>query len=251
MPHCHWTVTIDPEAEPVVEQELSQRVRASLLARLETRVPAGRDEGGRADYSGEFDPDFQFEVLGHGALLRALTEIVLQSHLLVRAMLLSVDDRHGEEAARELAVQQWVGANWIGSERLRATLAAPDGIDGLRRVLPLHPTFPPDYAPLKVEPIDGARLRLSLPAECPALAEGDRASWFAVLEEGDVRPLEALLHGFDPRATVTVAGPLAWDVAVDADGPPATEPDIVALSRVGTCAGFEFSRRRPLESSAS
>ena len=207
-PHCHWTVTIDPEAEPVVEQELSRRVGRSLLAKLETRVPAGRDEGGRDDYSGAFDPDFQFEVLGHGALLRALTEVVLQSHLLVRAMLLSVVDRHDEAAARELAVEQWIGANWIGSERLRAMLGAPVGIDGLRRVLPLHPAFPPDYAPLRIEPVDDARLRLSLPAECAALSEGDGASWFALLEEGEVRPLEALLHGVDPRATVTPAGAL-------------------------------------------
>ena len=248
-PHCHWTVVVDPDAEPVVEAELTRRVRTSRLAVLETHVPPGRDEGGRPDYSGELDPEFQLEVLGHGALLRALDELVLQSHLLVRSMLLAVEDRQGATAARDLAVDQWVGANWLASERLRTFLGdgAGDAAATLGRVLALHPAFPPEYAPLTVDVLDPRRVRLTLDPGAPALAEGDSASLAALLAAGELRPLAALVHGVERGAVVEPAGTLAWDAVLDPAAPPAAEPDAVAITRVGQCAGFTFERRRPLE----
>ncbi len=245
-PHCYWTVTIDPDVEPVVEAELTGRVRRSRLATLETVVAPGREAGGLLDYSGAFDPEFQLEVLGDGALLRALTELALQSHLLVRAMLLAVSDGHGEDAARDLAVDMCVGANWIASERLRDLLGASAGADAISRVVPLHPAFPPDYAPVRVEPVGDDRVHLSLDPQSPAFREGDGASWFALLAAGDARPLEALVQGIDARATVESVAPLTWDVVVRADSSVAEEPDAVAITRVGKCAGFEFVRRRPV-----
>ncbi len=247
-PHCHWTVTIDPSVEPVVESELAQRVRQSRLADVVTVLPhSSGEEGGWADYAGAFDPEFQLEALGHGALVSALTELVLQSHLLVRAMSLAIADRHGVEASNDHAVDMWVGANWVGSERLRAVLDLPDGLDGIVRALQVHPAFPPDYAPVHVEVADEHHARISLPPDCPALTEGDHASWFALLGSGETRPLDALVKGIDRRARAEPAGPLAWDVVVEPAAAPVEDPDAVALTRVGQCADFAFVRRRPLE----
>ena len=188
-------------------------------------------------------------MLGHGALLRALDELVLQSHLLVRSMLLAVEDRQGATAARDLAVDQWVGANWLASERLRTFLGdgAGDAATTLGRVLALHPAFPPEYAPLTVDVLDPRRVRLTLDPGAPALAEGDSASFAALLAAGELRPLAALVHGVERGAVVEPSGTLAWDAVLDPAAPPAAEPDAVAITRVGQCAGFTFERRRPLE----
>ncbi len=252
VPHCHWTVTIDPTVEPVVESELTQRVGRSRLAQVATTQPleAGTspgERGGWPDYAGTFDPDFQLEALGHRALVQVLTELAIQSHLLVRSMSLAIADAHGVDAANDLAVDQWIGANWVGSERVRAVLGLPDGIEGIVRTLPIHPAFPRDYAPLQIDIADEGRARVSLPVDCPALAEGDHASWFALLAAGDVRPLDALVKGIDPRARAEPAGDLSWDLLIEPAAEPAAEPDAVALTRVGQCAEFVFVRRRPLE----
>jgi hypothetical protein len=251
-PHCHWTVTIDPAFEPVVETELTKRVRQSRLSTLATTAPGPATEGGGwPDYAGGFDPAFQLEALGQSALVRVLTELVIQSHLLVRAMSLAIADEHGVDAANDHAVDMWVGANWVGSERLRTVLDLPEGLEGIVQALPVHPAFPPDYAPLHIEVADGGRARVALPADCPALAEGDHASWFALLAAGDVRPLDALVKGIDRRAHAEPVGDLAWDLVVDPTAEPAPDPDAVALTRVGQCADFAFVRRRALEGARS
>lgn len=247
VPHCHWTVTIDPAVAPVVESELTQRVRRSRLAELATADPEGDESGGWRDYAGEFDPEFQLEVLSHRALVQVLTELVIQSHLLVRSMTLAITDRHGVAAAADHAADMWVGANWVASERLQTVLGLPPGLDGILGALPLHPAFPPDYAPLRIEVVDRQRARISLPPDCPALVEGDHGSWFALLAAGDVRPLDALVKGIDRRARAEPAGDLTWDLVVDPAAPPAADPDAVALTRIGQCAEFVFVRRRPLE----
>jgi hypothetical protein len=247
VPHCYWTVTIDPAVEPITEAELTRRVRRSRLANLRTAIPEAGEPGGEPDYSGEFDPEFQLEALGHRALVQVLTELAIQGHLLMRAMWLAIADRHGVDAARDLAAEQWIGANWVSSERLRAALGLSDGLDAVVRVVQAHPALPPDYAPVAIDVLDERRARISVAADCPALTEDDHASWFALLAAGDVRPLDALVKGVDARARAEPAGELAWDVIVDRDTEPATEPDAVRLTRVGSCADFVFERRRPLE----
>ena len=45
-PHCHWTATIDPSVEPIIEHELTQRVRTSRLARVDPGIPPAAEPGG-------------------------------------------------------------------------------------------------------------------------------------------------------------------------------------------------------------
>lgn len=246
-PHCHWTAKIDPANEPVAENDLQRLVASSRLARLEIPPPSTEGEpGGLADYGGEFVPEFQLEDLGHRALVAALGEFSVQSHLLVRSMLLSLAERHGEDAARDLAINTAIGANWIGSERLRKALDLGDDLDAVLRVVQLHPAFPPGYAPFALEVLEGQRARITFDPSGPAFAEGDGASWFALLETGEDEPLAALVRGVNPRGTVESLGPLSWDIVVDPAAEPAPEPDPVAIARVGSVAGFVFMRRRPL-----
>src|SRR5215475_10267852 len=85
-PHCHWRVRIEPDAAPLMEIALTQRVRQSRLARLElgSRAPTV-EPGGWTDYSGPFDPELQLEDFAHLALITVCNEFCTQGHLLVRA----------------------------------------------------------------------------------------------------------------------------------------------------------------------
>jgi hypothetical protein len=110
LPHCHWRVRVEPDAPPVEEIALAGRVRASRPAQLPTALPASDAEpGGRADYAGAFDPDFEMEDLSHAALLAVCREFCLQGHLLVRGLMLAIAERRDEAAAREVASAQWIG----------------------------------------------------------------------------------------------------------------------------------------------
>lgn len=240
-PHCHWTVKIDLANDPILENELQVKVRESRLGQLPTADPQGTWEpGGIDDYSGEFLPDFELEDLGHRALVLALGEFSVQSHLLLRSMLLTLAERQSEDAAIELARNAAVGANWIGSERLRKALDLRDGLDAILRVLQLHPAFPPGYAPFTVERVDEGRARITFDPAGEAFQEGDPYSWFALLETGDDAGLAALVQGVDARARVESAGPLAWDVVLDPAAEALPDPEPVQIGRIGSVAGFVF-----------
>jgi len=105
-PHCHWTVTIVPEADPVEPHPNAAIVGASKIASIDVEVPeADAEPGGWADYSGEFDPDFELEDLSHSALVVVLQEVAVQSHVLFRCYLLAVAQAFGDEKARKDTAQ--------------------------------------------------------------------------------------------------------------------------------------------------
>src|SRR5205807_481159 len=84
-------------------------------------MPAGNAEpGGWADYSGDFDPDFELEDLSHRALVVALQEVAVQSHLLFRCYLLAVAQAFGEDKATASAPGVFTGLAGLTAQR-RAT----------------------------------------------------------------------------------------------------------------------------------
>src|SRR5262249_11157802 len=88
VPHCLWEGFIDPHAEPVHEIALTGRVRESRLARLPVAPVGDGGRGGWDDYATPFVPDFHLGYLSHAALVTVCRELLVQNHLLVRALMM-------------------------------------------------------------------------------------------------------------------------------------------------------------------
>ena len=251
VPHCHWKVFIDGESIPYGEHPSVERVRRARIASVPLVAASGDAEpGGWADYGGPFDPDFQLEDLSHRALLTALQEFAVQSHLLARTFLLCTAERFGDACVPALAADQWTGIAGLTAERLRAALAiAGDDIAAVAKLFQVHPAFHPrTYVDFRVDVTGPQTARLSI-GNCPALDEGDRYSWFATLGAAPHPALDAIARVGNPRARslpVAATAGYAWDVVIDPQAPPAPEPPPVALAKLSSGARFAFERRRPL-----
>jgi len=252
-PHCHWTVEIVPDAvEPEPHPNL-EVVERSRVASVEVRVPDGDAEpGGWADYSGEFDPDFALEDLSHSALLVALQEFAVQSHLLFRAFLLAVADRVGADDATAINPQVFTGLAGLTAQRLRA----PMGIDGddataIAKLLQVHPSFfPRTYVDLSVAVLDDERVHFAV-GPCAALDEGDGNTWFAQLGGAADRALDAIVQAVNPRASCRAvpaeAGErFAYEAVIDPLATPAAEAPEIGLGKISTGATVVFTPRRPV-----
>lgn len=253
IPHCRWKVFIDDESSPYRQHanvELNERAK---IASIGVDLPAANAEpGGWADYSGEFDPGFQFEDLDHRALVLINQEAAVQAHLLVRAYLLCIAQRYGDEAAVELGRRQWVGSAALGAHRLRKALAIEgSGIDAIAKIFQMHPHFMPrTYVDWRVEVTGERSARISL-GECAALEEGDNYTWFADLGSESHPALEAVATAINPQARCRPAADpagakLAWDIVVDPVAEPALDPPELELARFSRGAEFELVQRRPL-----
>ena len=256
-PHCRWRVFFDdaPNAEPYPEHANVEYMRRSHLADIDIVDPGADGEpGGMPDYSGDFDPEFVLEDLSHRALVLANQEFAVQCHLLCRSFLLAVAQRLGddEDATREIATIQWIGAAGLTAERLRAAM----GIDGddaaaVAKLFQLHPAFQPrTYVDLRVEVLDDERAVISF-GESPAFAEGDPYSWLAQLDQAAHPALDAIAQAGNRRARchpVTTGGShLSWEMVIDPAVEPAPEPDEVRMAKGSNGAALALaprSRRR-------
>jgi hypothetical protein len=249
VPHCRWEVAIDPAAEPIHEIDLTRRVRASRLACCELAAPPEDGGGGWPDYSRPFEPDFHLELLSHAALVRVCGELLVQDHLLVRSLMITLTDRAGADTAAEIATAQWIGAGAVASRRLLAALQiGGDGAEAILKVLQFHPAFLAGYTSLGVELLAVDRGRFWL-ADSDALQEGDGYSWFALLGAAPHPALDAMVQAVNPRARCIPVTPprharLAWEVVVDATTEPAPEPPEVGIVANSGTARFAFSPRR-------
>jgi hypothetical protein len=245
VPHCRWEVFIDADAEPIQEAEITRRVKPSRLAAVEFPAAAGDASGGRDDYRGPFDPSFRLESLSRAALDRVCREFLVQNHLLVRALMLAVADRAGDELAQRIASQQWIGAGAVATGRLRRALAIDgDDIDAILAVLALHPAFVPEYCRVGLARAGDGRGRLWL-EDCDALREGDGYSWYALLGDAPHPALDAMVQAVNPRARCLPATPtrgerLAWEVVVDPSAEPAEIPPEASMVANSTTAAFTF-----------
>jgi hypothetical protein len=245
VPHCRWEVFVDPAAEPIREIAITRRVQQSRLARLELPPAVGDATGGWDDYTRPFEPRFRLELLSRAALVRVCHEFLVQDHLLVRALMLSVAGRGGEEQARPIAAAQWVAAGAVATTRLRRAMRIEgDDLAAIVAVLRLHPAFVPGYLRLGVTPAVGGRARLWI-EDCDALDEGDGFSWYALLGDAPHPALDAMVQAVNPRARCLPTAPrgrerLAWDVVIDDGGQPAATPAEVTRLAASTTAGFTF-----------
>jgi hypothetical protein len=238
-PHCHWTIAIEPDAEPVIEEALTLQVGRLPLAKVANERPADREAGGWRDYAGAFDPEFRLERLSQGALVAVLREFSLQSHLLASSADLHLSQRHDRGVVREVLANQWAGANWVSAERIAVALGiAGGGVEAVARVLALHPALPPGVrATLSPTGGRGARLELSGPRE---LLDAEAPGWLGLLAAGEPRPIEAIAQAVDPRARVHAGPEHTFAIEVDPGAEPAAQPQSVALTRLSTVAAWRF-----------
>ncbi len=240
VPHCRWEVFVDPDAAPIEEIAITRRVRTSRLARLEFPPAAGDATGGRDDYAGPFAPDFRLEDLSRAALERVCREFLVQNHLLVRALMMAVAERGGDELAQRIATAQWIGAGAVAAGRLgRALRVDGDDAAAIAAVLRLHPAFVPGYLGVDV---DGRRLRI---LDGEARHEDDPYGWYALPDAAWQAALDAMVQAVNPRARCDRAMPGsgergAWEVVVDPAAAAAEVRPEVARVAGTTTARFAF-----------
>jgi hypothetical protein len=256
-PDCHWTVAIDESADPVLPHPRLAAMEGSVVAHLpDDRGAGASDEGGRDDYTTQFDPHFELEHLSSGALRLVAREFAIQGHLLARAMMCAVDHRHGRTEAMEVGRAIFTGIGWVAAERMTKALGVDaDDPAAIATVLPIvHFLLPVDYAGLHVEhDRDETATTIRLSPDAGGLAEDDPLSLPGLLAEGVDGIVESLVHGVDPTATIEAIGSgttRTWEVHRRPGQPPAPEPGDVAVARFSTGVGVTLRRRVPVPRSS-
>jgi hypothetical protein len=252
-PHCHWRITIDDAFPPVSAHPNLAIVEQSKIAGIRIEEPAPASElGGWDDYSGDFDPDFELEDLSHRALVIALQEVAVQSHVLLRAFLVSVAQRYGEETALELVPQIFTGLAGMTAQRLVGALGLEAGdATAMAPLLRLHPMFwPRTYVDLRVDMLDGDRVRFAF-GPSAIFEEADGFTWLAQLGGAGDRALDAIVYAVDRRARchgVATRGDerFAYEAVIDPHAEPASEAPEIALAKLSGGAAFVFTARRPV-----
>ena len=252
-PHCHWSVTIVADAEPVEPHPNAAIVAESEIASVSVEAPATNAEpGGWADYSGPFDPDFELEDLSHKTLVVALQEVAVQSHLLFRCYLLAVSQAFGEKRAQEVAPGVFTGLAGLTAQRLLPAMRI-EGRDAaaIAKLLQVHPMFwPRTYIDTSVDVLDDNRVRFAI-RDSPALNERDEYTWFALLGGDGDRALDAIVQAVNPQASchavaVNDGERLAYEAVIDRTAKPAPEAPEIGLAKFSTGASFVFTPRRPV-----
>jgi len=253
-PHCHWRVVIDPDtAEPVEPHPTMAVIAGSEIAKIDVDDP-GRDAepGGWYDYSGDFDPDFTLEDLSHRALVVALQEVAVQTHLLAHAYLHCVASRWGVDEALTNAPQVFTGTAGVAAGRVPAVLGITgDDADAIAKLFQVHPAFQPrTYVAPAIEVLDAHTVRFAL-YDAPCFHERDGLSWLSTMTNEPSGALDAIAQAINPRASTmpTRTRPnerYAWHVAIDPNAPPAPPSPSVELARISTGATVTFLPRRQL-----
>jgi hypothetical protein len=252
-PHCHWRVTIDETGVPVQPHPTAAVVAASEIARVAIDDPGvDAEPGGWFDYSGEFDPGFTLEDLSHRALVVALQEAAVQTHLLAHAYLQCVAERWGLAEAHENAPQVFTGTAGVAAARIPAAIGITgDDAEDIAKLLQLHPAFQPrTYVAPVIDLVDDRVVRFAL-RDAPCFHERDDLSWLGTLGDAPSPTLDEIARAINRRASSTPDAPkagerFAWTIAIDPAAEPAPPAPSVDLARVSTGATVTFLPRRDL-----
>ncbi len=234
-PHCHWTIIIDPDNEPVGPARLSQQIAQLPLAGLsiEPRPPGD-------GYQGAFDPKFRLSDCSDATLAAVTREFAVQNHLLMASAEVALAERFGVDRARELMAEAWLATAWVGSVRLRDVLG--DEVQ-LATVLALHPAIPPGFT--RTVEIRDDHVHCALVPESPALLDRDQPGWIGALARGETAGIQGVVQPIDARARVRAVrieeGAVMIDVHVDRNAEPAPEPRVVAFMRIGMLSRWKFA----------
>jgi hypothetical protein len=242
-PHCEWTVTIVPDADPLPTPPGAISLAASKAGSLPLAIAPDDlpTDDGDADYSFQLDPDLVTDRFSSATLARILDEVGVQCHLLSRSGMLAVADRYGAEAAADIGRRQLTGVAGLATKRLAAAMGLGPDLDGVAAVLAVHPAFVPRaYVALRLER-SGDALVVSIDP-CPSLEEDDGLTWPALLVGGADEALAAAAQCLLPTAQVERTGPSSWRIWDDPTAEPAADPEAVVLTEFSTGARFQFQR---------
>ena len=237
-PHCAWTVKIDDSYPEVEDHPHLARVGETRAATWELR-PIDPSDDGQADYSGDLQADFDFAAFSHSALVRMADEVCLQMHLLNLSFIVSVRKRADAELTKLICTKQLIGLAGIAAERIHKALGLAKSIDGVQRVLELHPLLnPAGYVDADIE--DGrVRVRRS--------ASHDDGSWISLCGPASTAPLQAIATAVDPHIAVQVTGTdTDWTLELQHSDTVAKEASEVEVVKFSGGATFEFESRKSL-----
>jgi hypothetical protein len=238
-PHCAWTVTIEesnPPAHGIAALDEVRQTRAATWP-LDAIDRAGE---GLADYAGPLVSDLDFGAFSHSALVRMADEVCLQMHLLYLSFAIAVRARAGSDAdlARSVGTRQLIGLAGLGAERIHRALSLPEGVDGVLRVLELHPLLnPAGYVDADVT--DRLLVRRS-PAH-------EDAAWISLCSPESVQPLQAIATAVNPHLDVRASGTSTdWTAEFVETATAATEMPEVSVAKLSGGSTFQFQPRRSL-----
>jgi hypothetical protein len=230
-PHCAWKIDIVADAATVQPSALEAVVQRSAIANLPLPAYDGDDSGGWPDYSGPFDPDFELEDLSASAQLVALEEFALQSHLLLRALLLAV--RAEVSAVLMTSMLPRLVRGWCGltAQRLVLEFALEPTVEGVATLLSLHPMMHPlAYTGFRV---DGDQVSF---ASAASAADDDGATWCGMAGLAPV--IESVVQAAFPTARVSE------HLRISVGHEPVRPAPEVAIARFSTGSAFRFRARR-------
>ncbi|TAM64091.1 hypothetical protein [Mycobacterium sp.] len=238
-PHCAWSVIIEesyPEAQAIPELDIVLQTRAASWE----LDPIDSSDEGMADYSGPLLADLDFGAFSHSALVRMADEVCLQMHLLYLSFVIAVRKRAADDAeALSICTRGLIGVAGLAAERIHRAIGSPGGIDGLLRVLDLHPLLNP--AGYVVSEIAGERLMVH---RSPA---HDDAAWISLCSPESAQPLQAIATAVNPRIAVHVSGTdTDWTAEFAETDTAAAELPEVSVTKVSGGSTFQFEARRSL-----
>ncbi len=112
-------------------------------------------QNGRADYSGSFDPQFDFAHLSRAALARLGREYMLVGHVQSRVIMPIVATRFGPAAAADFAIDAWRGASPVFNQRNRQLLHIEgDDMAAILKGLQFDVGAPHQYMDFRFELVD-------------------------------------------------------------------------------------------------
>lgn len=238
-PHCAWTVIIDeshPSASTIPALEI---VAQSAAAAWELDIVDQSQEGAQ-DYSGPLLSDIDFGAFSHSALVRIADEVCIQMHLLNLSFGVAVRSRAvSDDLAVTIGTKQLTGIAGVAAERIRLALGLSADLDGLSRVLDLHPLLNP--AGYVVADVEHGRLRVRT---SPAHRDG---AWISLCSPTSLGPLQAVATAVDPRLVVECVGSEEdWTAEFTLGDSIAKESPEVQVTKVSLGATFQFRPRRSL-----
>ena len=242
LPHCGWTIQIDPANEPVGPAKNTRAVAALPLARIANARAPERDSGW-TDYARAVEPQFKLGLLSSATLAAVAREFQIQEHLLSCSAELALVERVGAEQARAVLLAQWSAVGWRASERLTAALGLRDGgADAVAQALRLHGALPPGFS--RQVTVDGDRVHLVLEPQSAELLDPEHPGWLGLVARGEGLGIETAAQGVDPRARlVSVAqrdGRVEAELTVDPAGAAAAMPKAAKFMSVSGATTFRF-----------